>query len=146
LIEHLAQYGYGGLFLASFLAATLLPLGSEVILSLMLLQGLSPALLVTFATAGNVLGSIVNYAIGYWGGTALIKRFFSLSDQQLLKTERRYRKYGVFSLLFAWVPVIGDPLTVIAGLLRIPIVWFFTLVLIGKLSRYLIISYITLNS
>lgn len=134
-------FGYAGLFLASFLAATILPLSSEVVLSFLLLKDLDPVVLVGVATSGNVLGAFVNYAIGFWGSTFLVTKVLRLSEADCRTAEHRFKKYGVFSLFFAWVPVVGDPLTVIAGVLKINILLFFVLVTAGKLIRYVIISY-----
>jgi membrane protein YqaA with SNARE-associated domain len=139
-MESLSEFGYVGLFTAAFLAATILPLSSEVVLSALLLSGLSPAALVTTATAGNVLGSLVNYVTGYWGGLLVVKKWLGMSEDAFVRAEQRFVKYGLFSLLFAWVPVIGDPLTVVAGVLRVRLRWFIVLVAVGKWLRYVVIS------
>jgi len=141
-----AELGCFGLFLASFLAATILPLSSEVVLTLLLLAGLSPTALVVVATAGNVLGALLNYAIGSRGGTLLLKKVFKITPNTLTKSQQTFKKYGIYSLLFAWVPVIGDPLTMIAGTLKINISLFLLLVTTGKLLRYIIITYAVLIS
>ena len=140
-MEYFTEFGYAGLFLASFLAATILPLSSEVVLSFLLLNDLNPIILVSVATFGNVLGAFVNYAIGFWGSTILVRKILKISEDEFIKAKQRFKKYGVFSLFFAWVPVIGDPLTVVAGVLKINILIFFILVTSGKLIRYVIISY-----
>lgn len=137
------EWGYLGLFSAAFLAATLLPLGSEVILAGLLQTELTPWILVAVATTGNVLGSLVNYALGFWAGKALIAKWLKMSDDDFIQAEKRFQKYGVSALLLAWVPVIGDPITVIAGILRVPLLWFFVLVTIGKLGRYAVIAYLS---
>ncbi|MAN52942.1 MULTISPECIES: YqaA family protein [unclassified Marinimicrobium] len=143
-MEHLAELGYLGLFLSAFLAATILPLSSEVVLSALLLSGLSSVVLVSVATVGNVLGSLTNYALGYWGSLVVVKKWLRMSEDDFGRAEARFRKYGMVSLCFAWVPIIGDPLTVIAGVLRIRLRWFLLLVTAGKLARYVVISYMTL--
>ena len=143
-MEYFTEFGYVGLFFASFLAATILPLSSEVVLSFLLLNHLNPIILVSVATFGNVLGALVNYAIGFWGSILLIRKVLKISEGEFVKAKQRFQKYGVFSLLFAWVPVIGDPLTVVAGVLKINILIFFILVTSGKLIRYVIISYLIL--
>ena len=139
-MESLSEFGYLGLFTAAFLAATILPLSSEVVLSALLLSGLSPATLVITATVGNVLGSLVNYALGYWGGLLVVKKWLGMSEDAFVRAEQRFVKYGLFSLLFAWVPIIGDPLTVVAGVLRVRLRWFIVLVAAGKWLRYVVIS------
>ncbi len=140
-MEYFTEFGYIGLFIASFLAATILPLSSEVILSFLLLNNLNPTILVSVATFGNVLGSFVNYSIGFWGSIFFVRKVLKISEVEFVKAKQRFQKYGVFSLFFAWVPVIGDPLTVIAGVLKINILIFFIMITSGKLIRYVIISY-----
>ncbi|WP_108650490.1 YqaA family protein [Dongshaea marina] len=143
-MEYFTQFEYIGLFLSSFLAATLLPLSSEVVLSLLLLKGLNPTTLVAIATLGNVLGSFTNYGVGLWGGSALVRKLFRTTPTEMQRAEQRFYRYGVLALLFAWVPAIGDPLTVVAGFLRVNLVWFCLLVTAGKLGRYLVVSYMVL--
>ena len=143
-MEFFTEFGCAGLFLASFLAATVLPLSSEVVLIVLLLNKLDPILLISVATIGNVLGSFVNYLIGIWGSVFLIRNVLKISEDTFDRAKQRFKKYGVVSLFFAWVPVIGDPLTLVAGVLKINILVFFVLVTSGKLIRYIIITYATL--
>lgn len=145
-MEYFSELGYFGLFVSAFLAATILPLSSEVVLSTLLLSGLSPTVLIIIATTGNVLGSLTNYALGYWGSKTAVKKWLRISDEEFVQAEQRFVKYGLFSLFFAWVPIIGDPLTVIAGVLRIRLSWFVILVTAGKLMRYIVISYLVLQT
>lgn len=129
--------GYLGLFLTAFVAATLLPLSSEAVLvALSSAGGYDVALLFALATLGNTLGAVVNWALGrfclHWAG----RRWFPFSRDQLSRAGERFRHYGVWSLLFAWVPVVGDPLTFAAGVLRVRFPTFVILVAIGKAARY----------
>lgn len=135
-----------GLALASFLAATILPLSSEVVLAALLLTGENPVVLLIIATAGNVAGSTVNYALGRWGSNAILHRWLRLSSQQISKAEQQFSQYGKWTLLFAWVPIIGDPLTFIAGLFKVNFILFLVLVTLGKLARYWIIVQAVLTS
>lgn len=144
-MEYFTELGYIGLFLAAFLAATILPLSSEVVLSALLLNHGSPATLVIIATIGNALGALTNYALGYWANLGVLRKWLKLSEKEMLNAEQRFQKYGIVSLLFAWVPIIGDPLTVIAGILRIRLLWFILLVTLGKLIRYIVISYLIIQ-
>ena len=99
-------------------------------------------LLLVVASFGNILGSSVNW---YLGKKILIfkdKRWFPASERQIAKSEIYFKKYGIWSLLLAWVPVIGDPLTIIAGVLRVRFLTFLTLVSISKLSRYIFLIFI----
>ncbi|MCG6939333.1 MAG: DedA family protein [Gammaproteobacteria bacterium] len=145
-MEYFSELGYFGLFVAAFLAATILPLSSEVVLSTLLLSGLSPVVLVTIATIGNVSGSLTNYALGYWASLEVVKKWLKISEQEFVRAEQRFVKYGLISLCFAWLPIIGDPLTVIAGVLRIRLLWFVILVTAGKMVRYIVISYFVLQA
>jgi len=139
-MEALSEYGYIGLFMASFLAATILPFSSEVVLIFLLLNSYDPVFSITVATAGNVLGSVVNYGLGFWGSLLVMEKLLRLSKEEIVRSQQRFKKYGVFSLLFAWVPIIGDPLTVAAGVLKINIYVFLILVTAGKLFRYIIVG------
>lgn len=139
-MDYFAELGYLGLFIAAFLAATILPLSSELVLSALLLNDFNPVVVVALATVGNVLGSLTNYGLGFYGGFAFAKRFLKMERESFNKAQHRYQRYGLFSLLLAWVPVIGDPLTVIAGFLRVNLLWFLLLVTAGKLARYLVIT------
>lgn len=142
----LSELGYAGLFIAAFLAATILPLSSELVLSALLVSGLSPTTLVIVATLGNVLGSLLNYMLGYWASLGIVKKWLQYSEFEFLRAEQRFKKYGIFALLFAWMPIIGDPITVVAGVLRIHLAWFLILVTAGKLIRYVVISYFILQT
>lgn len=140
-----ATSGYIGLFVAAFLAATLLPLGSEMILAALLLSGLSPSGLVLVATAGNVLGSCCNYWLGRYVSQPLLQRWCGISEQSLVKARSIFQRYGLWSLCFAWLPVVGDPLTLLAGIFKIRLLWFMLLVTSGKFLRYLLVAVTTLQ-
>ncbi|MHC9510476.1 YqaA family protein [Kangiella sp. M94] len=144
-MEYFAELGYIGLFIAAFLAATILPLSSELVLTALLLNGFSPELLVIVATIGNVLGSLTNYGLGYWASKTVIQKWLRMTESEFVRAEERFKKYGIVALLFAWVPVIGDPLTVMAGILRIRLLWFLILVTIGKFMRYYILATVILS-
>lgn len=135
-MEAFAEYGYIGLFLSSFLAATLLPFSSELLLGILLKQGMSPYAVLLTATFGNVLGAVVNYGLGAFGGRLMLHKIWRMQDPEIQKATQRFQNYGVFSLLFSWVPVIGDPLTVAAGVLKINFLLFIFLVGLGKFLRY----------
>lgn len=135
-----------GLFIAAFAAATLLPAQSETVLVGLLLTGsFSPAMLLWVATLGNVLGSLVNWLLGRSVERLRHKRWFPVSEKQLERAQRHYKRYGRWSLLLSWVPIIGDPLTVVAGTLREPLWSFLLLVTLAKGSRYLLLASVALN-
>lgn len=130
-----------GLFLAALVAATILPAQSEAVLVALIAKGDAPvALLVAVATAGNVLGSVVNWLLGRFIERWRSKRWFPASEASLDRAQRWYHRFGRWSLLFAWLPIIGDPLTVVAGMLREPLPSFLLLVTIGKLGRYVALA------
>ena len=135
---------YGGLFLIALLSASILPLQSEAVLVGLLLSHNYPAgLLLTVASVGNVLGSLLNWYLGKYLQHFQQRRWFPVKPEQLDKASRWYLKYGKWSLLLSWVPIIGDPLTVIAGVLREPFLPFLLLVAIAKVSRYLVLAGVT---
>jgi membrane protein YqaA with SNARE-associated domain len=136
---------YAGLFFVALLSASILPLQSEAVLVGLLLSETHPVwLLLAVASTGNVLGSLVNWYLGKYLQHFQHRRWFPVKPDQLDKASRWYQKYGKWSLLLSWVPIIGDPLTVIAGVLREPFVPFLLLVTVAKVSRYLVLAGITL--
>jgi len=143
--DWLNQPGYLSLFMLSFLASTLIPLGSEWLLVMMLVKGYPPAATVMTATAGNYLGALTTYLIGIWGGEWLITRVLRVSEEQRRTATGRYRRFGAFSLFFSWLPVIGDPLCLVGGIMRTNIGLFTLLVAAGKLCRYAVVAWITLS-
>ncbi|MGL4324846.1 MAG: YqaA family protein [Beijerinckiaceae bacterium] len=133
-----------GLLVTSFLTATLLPGSSEVALAALLKLGTTPPWpLIIAATLGNTLGSITNWLIGRFGAHWRDHPRFPLTPQQMNRVEAWYQKYGVWTLVFAWVPIIGDPMTVAAGLLRTPLIIFIPLVAAGKFLRYIAVAGLT---
>ena len=134
---------YLSLFSISFLAATILPLSSELTLAgLMATSNYDNIFLLIVASSGNVLGSVVNWILGFYSRDLSTKKWFPFKDEQIEKSSKWFNKFGRWSLLFAWVPIIGDPLTLAAGLLRIRFIEFLVLVTIGKVSRYIIVFYL----
>lgn len=126
-----------GLAVSAFLSATLLPGSSEAVLVALAVAGAaSPALLFVVATLANLAGSCVNWLLGRYVARFRDRSWFPASRPQIERAERWYARYGVFSLLMSWVPVVGDPLTVVAGILRTPLFVFVPLVAIGKGARY----------
>jgi membrane protein YqaA with SNARE-associated domain len=132
---------YAGLFMAAFLAATLIPAQSESVLTgLLLAGGQDPIALVAVASLGNVLGSVLNWLIGRGVERFRERRWFPASQSQLDRAQAQYHRFGYWSLLMAWVPIIGDPLTLVAGIMREPLWRFLILVSIGKVGRYAAIA------
>jgi len=134
---------YLSLFFISFLAATILPFSSELTLAgLISTSNYDNLLLLVFASFGNVLGSVFNWGLGFYARNLTIKKWFPFKETQIERSSKWFSKFGKWSLLFAWVPIVGDPLTFVAGLLRVRFLDFIILVAIGKVSRYLIFFYL----
>jgi membrane protein YqaA with SNARE-associated domain len=131
---------YSGLFLSALVAATVLPAQSEAVLAALVLAGEQPIwALVLVASVGNVLGSVINWLLGRGLVTFRDKPWFPASAGSLARAEAHYRRYGRWSLLLSWVPIIGDPITVVAGVLRESIWVFLALVTVAKVGRYIVL-------
>ena len=137
-------YGaYVGLFFAALLAATLIPAQSEsVLVGLLLSKQFVPWLLVAVATLGNTLGSVLNWWLGRSLQRFQHKRWFPVSEAALHKAQTHFQRYGYWSLLLSWLPIVGDPLTMIAGVLRVPLLPFVLLVGAAKLTRYALLAWL----
>ena len=137
--------GYLSLFVSAFLAATLLPFSSEVLLATYILSGEYNLMwLWIWATLGNVTGSVVNWVLGRYFIQLVARSRFLFSQSEIDKAQDLFLKYGVWTLLLAWLPVVGDPLTFIAGVFRVPILLFIVLVFLGKGSRYFVVIYLVI--
>jgi membrane protein YqaA with SNARE-associated domain len=137
---------YSGLFGISFLAATILPAQSELGLAGLIISGdYNVWLLIAVASIGNTLGAVVNWGLGRGVERLRGKKWFPATSEQLDRATRWYHKYGRWSLLMSWAPIIGDPLTLAAGVLREPIGSFLVLVAVAKMVRYLFVAAIALN-
>jgi len=132
---------YLTLFIIAFLSATLLPMGSEALLVYDISQGYAWFVLWLVATFGNTLGSVVNYALGYKGEKYLEEKGH-LSDEKIKKYREVFQKYGAWTLLLSWLPIIGDPLTLVAGVLRYPFKLFVILVVFAKGVRYAVVIFL----
>ncbi|MCC5826880.1 YqaA family protein [Alkalimonas sp.] len=130
---------YLTLFVSAFTAATLLPGSSEVLLLALQQQGYLPVWLWLFATTGNTLGSCVNWYLGKEVNRFQHKRWFPFTPAQMTAASLRFQRYGSWSLLLSWLPVVGDPLTLIAGVLRVRFSLFLLLVALGKGLRYAVL-------
>ena len=125
------------MFLSALLAATVFPAQSEaVFLGLLYAGRIEPLTLLAVASIGNTLGSVANWGLGRAANTLRGRRWFPVSEKQLQAAERWFARYGPLSLLLSWVPIIGDPLTVAAGMLRLPILTFVLIVGFAKTARY----------
>ncbi|MGA4448700.1 YqaA family protein [Ectopseudomonas chengduensis] len=141
----LSLSAYPALFLSAFGAATLLPLQSEAVLVALLMAGQHPLwALLLVATLGNVLGSWVNWLLGRSIEHYRERRWFPVSPARLQQAQGWYARYGRWSLLLSWMPVIGDPLTLVAGVMRERLWVFLAIVTLAKASRYAVLAALTL--
>ena len=139
----LILFSYFQLLLINFLAATILPFSSELVLTTMYLSNsFETYLLLIFASIGNILGSITNWYMGKKITIFQDRKWFPVSPNQLNRSQKYFQKYGLWSLLLAWVPIIGDPLTLLAVILKVRFSIFFLLVSISKITRYVFILYL----
>jgi len=129
-----------GLFVTSFLAATILPLSSEAVLAGVALSTThDKLLLLVVATTANTLGALLNWALGRWGARFRDRKWFPVKPATYDKAAARFRRWGTWSLLLSWVPIVGDPLTMIAGALGVRLLPFLVLVALGKGARYAVV-------
>ena len=135
---------YLSLFTVSFLAATILPVSSELTLAGLLSDnGYNGLALLITASIGNILGSAINWFLGFYLLKYINNKWFPFKENHITVASEKFNKFGIWSLLFAWIPVVGDPLTFVAGALKINFILFLILVSIGKISRYFFIYYLT---
>jgi len=142
-MEFFIEWGYVGLFLASFLAATILPLSSEFLLSAMIATQFELLPCLALATIGNWLGGMSSYGLGWLGKWELLEKYFRIKREKIRNTKLKIDKWGSLIALFCWLPFFGDPLAIGLGFFRTNIykvsLWMF----IGKLGRYLVWAWIT---
>lgn len=132
-----------GLFAAAFLAATLVPAQSEAVLAAMVVAQVAPtAVLIAVASVGNIAGSCVNWWLGVQIERFRGRTWFPVSERSLQKAQSVYSRWGWPSLVLSWVPVIGDPLTLVAGVMREPFWRFLLIVAVAKTTRYLMLIYL----
>ena len=131
------------LFFSALISATLFPLGSEALLIYDIKEGYNIYLLVFIASIGNTLGSVINYFLGLKGEEYLVEKNL-LKEKYIIKSKYYFDKYGSISLLFSWLPIFGDPITFVAGILKFDFKKFVFLVFIAKFLRYVFVAYLVL--
>lgn len=133
-------FALASLFISAFLAATLLPLSSEVLLLALLREGFDPVLLIITASIGNTAGATVNWFLGRYLLQFQNRSWFYFSPQQISRAQHGFNRYGLWSLLFSWIPLVGDALTLIGGVMRVTFWKFVLLVGVGKTARYVVLA------
>jgi membrane protein YqaA with SNARE-associated domain len=139
MTDFIFSLGYFGLFLISFLSASLVPLASEFFVLGMPPLGYNVWLVIVVATIGSYLGSLLNYYVGKKGTDFVLGRYIKIDPKTWTRAEKFYERWGPVALFFSWVPFIGDPLTAVAGALHMHLGTFSFWVLFGKTLRYLVL-------
>ena len=145
MTEILLQYGYWGLLIAAFLAATIIPFSSDVLLSAMIVAGFHPVELWIFAIIGNWAGGMVSYYMGRLGKWEWIEKYMGLKKAKVDRFHKRVKKYGPYVALVTWLPIIGDPMAIALGFARTPLAPTALFMFIGKGLRYVVIIWLTLQ-
>ncbi len=142
IIEWLQEFGYGGMFVAAFLAGSFFPFSSEAVMTALSLAGLNVWLLMLYSTLGNTLGGLFNYGVGRLGSDEWVYRLFKLKEERLEKTKRWVHAYGAYMGLLSWLPVFGSVITVALGILHIHFGKTLLMTFLGKFLRYLVLTII----
>ena len=138
----LISLGYIGIFIAAFAASTLFPAPSELIILVAFENNFNLYLVILVATAGNTLGSLTNYYLGYLSNSKKLMSSFKLNEEKIEFWTKKTEKYGHWLGLIAWIPIIGDPIIALVGFLRVKIIPLTATITIGKLGRYVIVTVI----
>lgn len=142
-METFVEWGYIGLFIASFLGATIIPFSSELVFSLLIIKGYDFNLSLLVATTGNWLGGLSSYFLGRLGKWSTLEKYFRLKKEKIVKFKTNIDKWGSLLAFFCWLPIIGDPIAVGLGFFRtnylLVALWMF----IGKLIRYIVWAFVT---
>lgn len=143
VIQFLLEYGYLGMFLAAFLAGTVIPFSSEVVLVALVEMGLDPMLTIIAATLGNVAGGMTCYWLGHLGNLHWIEHYFGVSPEKIARAERFVNGRGAWVAFFAFLPILGSAISIVLGMMRANIPLTVLSMTIGKFLRYAILIYIT---
>ena len=140
-MEYFQELGYLGLFLSSFLSATLIPLSPEIVLSFLIIKGFNLPLSIFVATMGNWFGSILTYSIGRIGDWKKIEKYFKIKREKVLNLKYKIDKYGSFIAFFSWMPFLGDLLALSLGFFKVNFLKVVIWMLIGKTIRFIVVSF-----
>ena len=142
-MENLAEWGYVGLFIASFLAATIIPFSSELVLSILIAKNYDLSTSLFVASIGNWIGGLSSYLIGRIGSWNTIEKYLRVKRKNILLWKKKIDSWGGFLAFLCWLPVLGDPIAIALGFFRTNVVIVAVFMLIGKFVRYLIWAMIT---
>ncbi|MAU63114.1 MAG: hypothetical protein CMC38_02010 [Flavobacteriaceae bacterium] len=142
-MESFIEWGYLGLFLSSFLAATIVPLSSELVLSVLIIKGYDFGFTLFIATIGNWAGGLSSYYIGRLGKWSTLERYFKVKKDKIYKFKIKIDKWGSVLAFFSWLPIFGDPIAVSLGFFRTNYILFAIWMLLGKIFRYIVWAIIT---
>ena len=142
-MEAFVEWGYLGLFIASFLGATIIPFSSELVFSLLIIKGYDFNLSLLVATTGNWLGGLSSYFLGRLGRWSTLEKYFRLKKEKIVKFKTNIDKWGSLLAFFCWLPIVGDPIAVGLGFFRTNYVLVAIWMFIGKLIRYIVWAFIT---
>lgn len=126
-------------FLSAFGAATILPMASEFTVIAALKQGQNVFWIWVFASLGNTLGAVVNYILGRYCRQYKGRRWFPVKENDINRGSVWFQRYGIWSLLLSWLPIVGDLLTYVAGVMNVRFPLFLLLVAVGKSARYAVL-------
>ena len=140
-MEYLQELGYLGLFISSFLSATLIPLSPEIVLSVLIAKGFSIPVSIFIATMGNWFGSILTYYIGKIGDWKKIEKYFKIKREKVLNLKHKIDKYGSFIAFFSWMPFLGDLLALSLGFFKVNFMKVVIWMLIGKTIWFIVVSF-----
>jgi membrane protein YqaA with SNARE-associated domain len=140
-LESLIALGYPGLFLACFLAATVVPFSSEAIFAAMIYGPFDPTICLVVASLGNWMGGLTSFGLGWLGRMEKVERFLKIKPEKLVKIDPYFQRWGIWLALFCWLPLVGDLLAVALGFARTHVGLTSLLMLIGKALRYVVVFY-----
>ncbi len=144
-MENLSEWGYIGLFISSFLSATLIPFSPEIVLGILLFKGFKLWISIVVASLGNWAGGVLTYLIGFLGDWRKIEKFFKINKEKVYSFKSKIDNYGSFIAFFTWMPILGDILTLSLGFFRVDFKKVAIWMLIGKTLRFVVVAYLIYN-
>ncbi len=141
MLENMMTYGYVGLFVIGFGAATILPMSSEAVFAAMIGSGFNPWICVVTASVGNWLGGMTNYYLGYLGKIEWLEKYLKIKRERIVKVQHFVAGKGAMSAFFCFLPAVGDLLAFVLGMMRANLLTVNVSMFCGKLFRYVVLAY-----